>query len=259
YDPAWAYEVSVIVADGLRRMYGESPEHPHGEDIFYYLTVYNEPYQQPAMPVDSADARAALEQAVLRGLDRYAPAAAGREGGRAWGGRRGGTGADPRLRGGRALGAGGAAAARRGLGRGGGRVVGDVLDGAAPRRARLRGVEPAQPRRAGPRALRDRGAGGPGRPGGRGERLDPGGAGSERPVGARAVHRAGHRGVRLLRHPAGRPPVLPRGRAVDHAGGAQPARPARRGQARDARPGDREVPAGPPGQRHDGRAVSPGF
>src|SRR6476619_4960889 len=58
YDPAWAYEVSVIVADGLRRMYGESPEHPHGEDIFYYLTVYNEPYQQPAMPADSADARA---------------------------------------------------------------------------------------------------------------------------------------------------------------------------------------------------------
>src|SRR5262249_48026375 len=56
-------------------MYGESPEHPHGEDIFYYLTVYNEPYQQPAMPVDSADARAALEQAILRGLYRYAPAA----------------------------------------------------------------------------------------------------------------------------------------------------------------------------------------
>src|SRR5229473_7458564 len=76
YDPAWAYEVSVIVADGLRRMYGESPEYPHGEDIFYYLTVYNEPYQQPPMPADSADARAELEQAILRGLYRYAPAAA---------------------------------------------------------------------------------------------------------------------------------------------------------------------------------------
>jgi pyruvate dehydrogenase E1 component len=75
YDPAWAYEVSVIVADGLRRMYGPSPEHPHGEDIFYYMTVYNEPYQQPPMPADSADARAALEQAILRGLYRYAPAA----------------------------------------------------------------------------------------------------------------------------------------------------------------------------------------
>src|SRR5579864_817813 len=76
YDPAWAYEISVIVADGLRRMYGESPEHPHGEDIFYYLTVYNEPYQQPPMPADSPEARAELEQAILRGLYRYAPAAA---------------------------------------------------------------------------------------------------------------------------------------------------------------------------------------
>src|SRR5438552_3817482 len=74
YDPAWAYEVSVIVADGLRRMYGESPEHPHGEDIFYYLTVYNEPYQQPKMPADSPEARAELEEAILRGLYRYAAA-----------------------------------------------------------------------------------------------------------------------------------------------------------------------------------------
>jgi pyruvate dehydrogenase E1 component len=80
YDPAWAYEVSVIVADGLRRMYGESPEHPHGEDVFYYLTVYNEPYQQPAMPADSADARAALERAILRGLYRYAPAPSEQDG-----------------------------------------------------------------------------------------------------------------------------------------------------------------------------------
>src|SRR6201982_2004177 len=37
YDPAWAYEISVILADGLRRMYGSSPEYPYGEDIFYYL------------------------------------------------------------------------------------------------------------------------------------------------------------------------------------------------------------------------------
>jgi pyruvate dehydrogenase E1 component len=75
YDPAWAYEVSVIVQDGLRRMYGESQEHPHGEDIFYYMTVYNEPYQQPPMPAGPGAARAELEQAILRGLYRYAPAA----------------------------------------------------------------------------------------------------------------------------------------------------------------------------------------
>src|SRR5439155_11400250 len=37
YDPAWAYEIAVIVEDGLRRMYGDDPE-----NIYYYLTVYNE-------------------------------------------------------------------------------------------------------------------------------------------------------------------------------------------------------------------------
>ena len=44
YDAAWGYELAYIVRDGLRRMYGSVREHPHGEDIFYYLTVYNEPY-----------------------------------------------------------------------------------------------------------------------------------------------------------------------------------------------------------------------
>ncbi|KIF70216.1 pyruvate dehydrogenase [Streptomyces sp. AcH 505] len=67
YDPAFAYEVAVIVKDGLRRMYG-----PDAEDIFYYLTVYNETKVQPAMP-------AGVEEGILRGLYRYqeaAPAAA---------------------------------------------------------------------------------------------------------------------------------------------------------------------------------------
>ncbi len=50
YDPAWGYEVAHIVKDGLRRMYGSTPELPHGEDVFYYLTIYNEPYPQPAEP-----------------------------------------------------------------------------------------------------------------------------------------------------------------------------------------------------------------
>ena len=45
YDPAYAYEIGHIFRDGLRRMYGENPE-----DIFYYITVYNEPYHQPAEP-----------------------------------------------------------------------------------------------------------------------------------------------------------------------------------------------------------------
>ena len=47
YDPAYGYEVGHIVRDGLRRMYGENPE-----NIFYYLTLYNEPYVQPEEPAD---------------------------------------------------------------------------------------------------------------------------------------------------------------------------------------------------------------
>ncbi|WP_217647093.1 pyruvate dehydrogenase (acetyl-transferring), homodimeric type [Planctomicrobium piriforme] len=44
YDPAYAYELSTIIQDGLKRMYAD------GEEIFYYLSVYNESYDQPAMP-----------------------------------------------------------------------------------------------------------------------------------------------------------------------------------------------------------------
>jgi pyruvate dehydrogenase E1 component len=47
YDPAYGYEVGHIVRDGLRRMYSEDPE-----NIFYYLTLYNEPYVQPEEPSD---------------------------------------------------------------------------------------------------------------------------------------------------------------------------------------------------------------
>lgn len=48
YDPTYAYELAVIIQDGLRRMYGEQ------EDVFYYITVMNENYDQPPMPEDSA-------------------------------------------------------------------------------------------------------------------------------------------------------------------------------------------------------------
>ncbi|WP_134118464.1 pyruvate dehydrogenase (acetyl-transferring), homodimeric type [Kribbella kalugense] len=52
YDPGFAYEVGHIVKDGLRRMYGYGldKDKPYGEDVFYYLTVYNEPVAQPAEP-----------------------------------------------------------------------------------------------------------------------------------------------------------------------------------------------------------------
>ncbi|HKY77472.1 MAG TPA: pyruvate dehydrogenase (acetyl-transferring), homodimeric type [Acidimicrobiia bacterium] len=62
YDPAFAYELAVIVEDGIKRMYGEHPE-----DCFYYLTLYNETYTMPAMPEGSRDG-------ILRGLYRYLPA-----------------------------------------------------------------------------------------------------------------------------------------------------------------------------------------
>ncbi|MES9604468.1 pyruvate dehydrogenase (acetyl-transferring), homodimeric type [Actinomadura sp. NPDC000929] len=65
YDPTWAFELAHIVKDALRRMYGSSEEHPLGEDIFYYLTVYNEPYQQPAEP-ENLDV-----DGLLKGLYRH--------------------------------------------------------------------------------------------------------------------------------------------------------------------------------------------
>ncbi|WP_406348770.1 pyruvate dehydrogenase (acetyl-transferring), homodimeric type [Streptomyces sp. NBC_00144] len=59
YDPAFAFEIAVIVKDGLRRMYG-----PDAENVFYYLTVYNEPKHQPAMPEG-------VEEGIRRGLYRF--------------------------------------------------------------------------------------------------------------------------------------------------------------------------------------------
>jgi pyruvate dehydrogenase E1 component len=50
YDPAFGYEVGHIMRAGLERMYGASEAHPRGEDVIYYLTVYNEPVAQPAEP-----------------------------------------------------------------------------------------------------------------------------------------------------------------------------------------------------------------
>jgi pyruvate dehydrogenase E1 component len=52
YDPAFAYEVAHIMQDGLRRMYGTGGADGVGEDLIYYMTVYNEPVAQPAEPAD---------------------------------------------------------------------------------------------------------------------------------------------------------------------------------------------------------------
>ncbi|MFD4703052.1 pyruvate dehydrogenase (acetyl-transferring), homodimeric type [Streptomyces niveus] len=63
YDPAFAYEVAVIVKDGLRRMYGQAAP-GEDSDVFYYLTVYNEPMPQPAMPEG-------VEEGIVKGLYRF--------------------------------------------------------------------------------------------------------------------------------------------------------------------------------------------
>ena len=77
YDCGWAFELAYVVRDALRRMYEATPEYPDGENIFYYLTLYNEPYPQPAEPADFPGGSAALENGILRGLYLYAPAALG--------------------------------------------------------------------------------------------------------------------------------------------------------------------------------------
>ncbi len=67
YDPAFSYEIAHIVRDGIRRMYGGTPgvDGFGGENVFYYLTIYNEPYVQPAEPAD-------LDvDGLLRGIYRY--------------------------------------------------------------------------------------------------------------------------------------------------------------------------------------------
>jgi pyruvate dehydrogenase E1 component len=74
FDCGWAFELAYVMRDALRRMYEATPEHPDGENIFYYLTLYNEPYPQPAEPVNFPGGTAALEEGILRGLYLYAPA-----------------------------------------------------------------------------------------------------------------------------------------------------------------------------------------
>ena len=126
YDPAFAFEIAHIVENGLHRMYGEEQE-----NVFYYLTVYNEPILQPAEPAE-VDV-----EGLLKGIYRYSPAP---ETDRP-------EGAAARLRHRHAVGAQGPAAARPGLGGGRRRLVGDLVDRAAPGRDGGRGAQPAPPGR----------------------------------------------------------------------------------------------------------------
>jgi pyruvate dehydrogenase E1 component len=58
YDPAYAYEMAIIIQDGIRRMY------QNGEDCYYYITMYNEDYAMP-------EATKGVEEGVLRGIYKY--------------------------------------------------------------------------------------------------------------------------------------------------------------------------------------------
>ncbi|MDQ2926521.1 MAG: pyruvate dehydrogenase (acetyl-transferring), homodimeric type [Acidobacteriota bacterium] len=66
YDPAFVYEMAVIIQDGLRRMY------ELGEDCFYYITMYNEDYAMPAMPAGED-----VREGILRGIYKYKTAEKG--------------------------------------------------------------------------------------------------------------------------------------------------------------------------------------
>jgi pyruvate dehydrogenase E1 component len=175
YDPAFAFEVAIIVEDGIRRMLGED-----AEDLMYYVTLYNEPFVQPPMP-EGLDA-----ELVLKGLYRFREAPESRShraqiltsgsamplalgaqqlladdwdvaadvwsapgGRRAPAARRRGAAGST----GRSPGRCGAAAPSR-------RVERARLGAAAPQRPGLRPVEPAAPRRRAAGALRPPGAGG---------------------------------------------------------------------------------------------------
>ena len=64
YDPAFAYELAAIVRDGIERMYVK------GEDVYYYITIYNENHVMPPKP-------AGVDDGIVRGLYRYAAAPEG--------------------------------------------------------------------------------------------------------------------------------------------------------------------------------------
>jgi pyruvate dehydrogenase E1 component len=66
YDPAYAFELAVIIQDGIRRMYQEM------EDRFYYITIYNENYAQPPMPEGDG-----VREGILSGIYKYSAAANG--------------------------------------------------------------------------------------------------------------------------------------------------------------------------------------
>ena len=234
YDPAFSFEIAHIVKAGLARMYGVGTYGAEGvsdRDVFYYLTMYNEPILQPAEP-EGLDV-----DALLRGIYRYSPAL--RDTGR------------PRCQ----LLASGVALpwaldAQRMLGEDWG-VDADVWSVTSWNELRRDAVECERhafmhPEGEPARPVRHHRAGRGGqrrRPGRRGVGLHARGARPDRALGAWRLHLARHRRVRLRGHPRGGAAVLPRRRAVDRGGGTGAAGAPRRDQARGAARGVRALPA----------------
>ena len=209
YDPTFAYELAVILHEGLLRMVRDH------ENVFYYVTVMNENYAHPPMPEG-------VREGIVRGMyrdpqrrRREAPRPAARLGRHpARSARRG-------------------RAARSGLGGGGRRLELHEPERAAPRRPRLRALEPAPPGRAAApelgRALPRRAA----RSGGRGDRLHARPRRPDPPVHRAALQGARHRRLRPQRY-APPPAGVLRGRSpLGRARGAQGARGRRRDSGRD--------------------------
>jgi pyruvate dehydrogenase E1 component len=69
YDPAYVFELAVVLQDGIRRMYQE------GESVFYYITMYNEDYPMPPMPENDPEGS---QEGILRGIYKFRPAKKGK-------------------------------------------------------------------------------------------------------------------------------------------------------------------------------------
>ena len=202
YDPAFAYEIGHIVKDGLRRMYGhDDTDHPDGENVIYYMTVYNEPVDQPGPP-EGLDVEALLKGPLPlqhrpdrpRGQAPRPAAGVGR-------------GDERRAQ--------GPEDAGRRVGRGRRRVVGDLVERAPPRRRRDGEVEPQPPERGQALPARHADAARGRGLGRRGQRLHARRAGPDRAVRVPAVDLAGDGRVRLGRHAGGGSAVLRGRRRVD--------------------------------------------
>ncbi len=194
YDPAFAYELAVIVADGLRRMYVEN------EDIFYYLSLYNENYPMPPMP-------AGVEDGILKGLYKFNGPGPGPA-------KKTYQGAHFRQRHHHQVGAQGAGNPGRTLRRVRRRVERDELQTFPYRRDALPALEHAASDRP-PEEILHRGFAGEGAGGVCGRfGQHPDGARPDCAVGAGRIDDAGHGRFRPQRHPRTPAPVLRGGRRI---------------------------------------------